>query len=47
MFASPGFTMVSFKHIFIEVTRFVAGYLLFWGVTLQLGVFGFRRFGTA
>jgi hypothetical protein len=32
MFVSPGFTMDSFKHIFIEVTRFVVGYLLFWDV---------------
>jgi hypothetical protein len=47
MFASRGFTMVSFKHIFIEVTRFMAGYLLFWDVALRRRVFGFRRFETA
>lgn len=32
---------------FIEVTRFVAGYLLFWDVTLQRRVFGLRRFEAA
>jgi len=47
MFASPGFAMVTFKHIVIEVTRFMAGYLLVWDVTLRRRVFGFRRYETA